>query len=322
MALPQYSVEELIENIKRRCSVPTSQLTFTQEDFALLANDELQGEVVPLMMSTREEYFVDYYDVSYPSDGIIEFPDNTVASKVRTVAYLNPGTPLNLINIPRVDLDVVAGIGSGGYVGGSIGTVGFYITGNKLNLFPNTGIPVGTNIRIYYYKRTLVLAAPSQYGQVITVDPMTNTVVLSFVPTTWVIGTKLNSVKSTPGFEVTNEDLEITNLSAPSVILNSVEGISVGDYVSELGFSAIPQIPIEAHPYLAQLTAAKCLESLGDKQGMEVALAKASALKNGLLVMMSQRVDGSTKKVINPSGGLRVGSGIGRFGGGWSGGTR
>lgn len=310
MATPQYSTEQLIENIKRRCSVPTSQLTFTDNDFALMANDELQGEVAPLIMSTREEYFVDYVDVVAPANGVIPFPEETIGNKIRSVCYVQAGSPLILINLPRISLDVVAGVGVSNYNA----LAGFFLQGNDLVLYPNTSVPVNTTIRIYYYKRTLVLASPSQYGRVISVDPNTNTVVLSFVPSEWEVGDKLNSVGSKPPFAVTNASVEITTLSAPSVILDSVEGIEVGDYISDLGYSAIPQVPIEAHSYLAQLTAAKCLEALGDTQGMQSALAKADKLKTALMVMISQRVDGSVKKIVNPNGGLRLNAGLGRWG--------
>lgn len=316
MALPQYSVEQLIENIKRRCLVPTSQLTFTDEDFALLANDELQGMVAPLVMSTREEYFVGHYDVPVPPGKRIKFPNFSIGNKIRAVCYFQNGSPDIQVNLPRIDLDVVTGVGFSNYMT----LAGFYIEGNELVLYPANSVPVGTLIRIYYYKRTLVLAAPSQYGQVLSVDPNTNTVVLSFVPAGWQVGTKLNAVSSKPPFDTVNEEITITSLSAPSVILSNVDGIEVGDYISELGYSAIPQVPIEAHPYLAELTAAKCLQSLGDDQGSQRSMQSAEVLKTNLLVLISQRVDGSTKKVVNPTGGLRLNAGIGRWGRGWGGG--
>lgn len=305
MGLPQYSIKELIANIKRRCSVPTSQLTFEDEDWALLANDELQNEVVPLIMSTREEYFVDHIDIPIPADGIIHIPEQAVGEKLRSVCFLTQSSPEVLINIPRLDIDVIAGV-SGGYNMNNVIASGFYVEGDKLRLYPNRGIPQN-RIRIYFYKRTLVLATPSQYGRVKSVNRVTNTVVLDYVPTNWVTGTKLNSVKSVSPFNTINPEIEVVGTSFPSVILNSVDDINEGDYISELGFSAVPQVPIEAMGYLAQLTAAKALESLGDRPGMEVALKKAEALKKALLVMVSQRVDGSVKKVINPNGGFRRG---------------
>lgn len=310
---PQYNTEELIKTIKRACAVPTSQLTYTDEDWTALANDMLQTKVVPLVMSTREEYFVTFEDVFSPADGVIPFPKQAVGSKLRTVAYISQQNPLILINLPRIDLDVVAGVGF--Y---NIWTLaGFYIQGENIVLYPNTSVPTNTPIRLYYYKRTLYLAAPDQYGRVVEVDPLTGTITLDYLPLTWQVGDTLNSVSSEPNFTVTNPLMTVSALSSPTIIVDNVEGISVGDYISQEGYSAIPQVPIEAMNYLAQLTAVIALEGLGDREGMAAAEKVAESLKESLLVMISNRVDGSPKKVINPSGGLRVSSGTWKRGWGW-----
>lgn len=317
MAAPQYDMEQMIANIKRRCAVPTSQLTYTDEDFTELCNDEMQGEVVPLLMSTREEYFVDYVDIPAPSDNILPLPNNTVASKVRSVCYVQQSSPTVLVNLPRIDLDIVAGVGFANYQT----LMGFYIQGNDLYLYPDNVTPAGTVFRIYYYRRTLDLAPPSLYGQIMSIDTNLSTVVLDFVPTSWVVGDVLNAVSSTTPFRTTSEAMEIVTLSSPTIELDTVEDLSVGDYVSLQGYSAVPQILIEAHAYLAQKTAALALEGLGDERGAAVASNKAESLKSNLLTIISNRVDGSTKKIMNPSGGLRVGVGLGRWGRGWSGGV-
>jgi len=311
--LPQYATEQLIENIKRRCSVPTSQLTYTNEDFVALANDELQGEVVPLIMSTREEYFVEEYDVAAPADGVIEIPSTAVGAKLRSVCLKQPGSPLVLINLPRIDLDVIAGVGF--YNFNTL--AGFFVQKNNIILYPNTSVPQNTTIRLYFYRRTLVLTDDENYGQVVSVDENTNTVVLSFVPYDWEAGTEVNAVSSVPNFETTSSLATIQSVSSPSIILDSVEGLEVGDYIAPYGYSAIPQVPVEAHAYLAQLTAVKCLEGLGDRDGMQAAQAKADKLKDNLLVMISQRVDGSVKKIMQPDGGFRLQNGIRRRWFGW-----
>lgn len=315
--LPQYTTEQLIENIKRRCLVPTSQITYTNQDLVDLANDELQGIVVPLMMSTREEYFLDYEDVSVPSTKVIPFPENTTSSKVRSVCYVQQSEPLVLINLPRLDLDVVAGVGFWNYNT----LAGFYLQNNDIVLYPSTSVPVGQLIRVYFYKRTLVLSNPENYGRVVAINENDNSLQLDQISFDWEAGTKLNSIKSEPGFETTNEEMTVISVNSPTAFVDSVEGVSVGDYVSDMGYSAIPQIPIEGHAYLAQLTAAKCLEGLGDVEGMESALQKAEKLKTGMLTLLSQRVDGSIKKVMNPNGGLRLNSGVGRWGRGGTGGV-
>ncbi len=310
---PQYTVEELIQTTKRACSVPTSQLTYTDADWTLLANDLLQTTVVPLIMSTREDYFTTFEEVQSPANGIIPFSVNAVGSKLRNVCYKVQATPLILVNLPRIDLDVVAGVG----FFNNWTLAGFYVEGENICLYPSTSVPTGTIIRLYYYRRTLVLAEPTQFGRVLSIDTMSNTVVMDFVPYSWVAGDTLNSVGSEPNFSITNEAMVISAVSSPSLILDNVTGLSVGDYISQEGYSAIPQVPIEAHNYLAQLTAAKGLEGLGDRDGMTAAFNEAEKLKQSLLIVVSNRVDGSVKKVINPSGGLRVSSGAWRRGWGW-----
>lgn len=302
MARPSYDVEQLIENIKRRCAVPTSQVTYTNQDFTDLADDELKDTVVPLIMSAKEEYFVGHVDVTVTSTRILDIPEEAVGDKLRSVCFVQQTSPLILQNIPRIDLDVIAGTGFSSF---DI-NVGFYIEGNTLVLYPGTSVPVGTTVRFFYYKRTLKLASPTQYGQVVSIDPGTLSIVLDYIPTTWVAGTVLNSISSLPGFKVTNSEFEITSTSSPTIFVDSVDDIEVGDYISEQGYSGVPQIPVEAMGYLAQITASKCLEGLGDKTGMETAEAKAEKMKTSLLVMISNRVDGSGKKIVNPTGGFRA----------------
>lgn len=306
---PQYNTEQLIKNIKLACSVPTSQLTYTENDFVDIANRCLETTVVPLIMSTREEYFVTSEEVTSPADGIIPFPENAVGAKLRSVVFVQQRNPLVVINLPRIDFDVVAGVGF--YNTATL--AGFYVQGNNIHLYPNTAVPQNSVMRLYFYKRTLALAAPDNYGRVTSVDTGTNTLVLDNVPVDWEVGSILNTVQAEPNFDTTNTAATITAISSPSVIVDSVEGISVGDYVAFEGYSAIPQIPVEAMNYLAQVSAVDCLEGLGDKSGMQVAQAKAENLKKSLLVMISQRVDGSPKKIVNPNGGMRMWSTVGAW---------
>lgn len=313
MALPQYSTIQLIENIKRRCTVPTSQLTLEDSDFCALANDEMMDIVIPLLMSVKSEYFLDFEDVQSDSSGSLTIPSSAVGEKLRSVCWLQSTNPLILNNLPRIDLDVVAGIGPINYNY----LTGFYIQGNKLMLYPNNNVAINQTIRLYYFKRNLVLTDSANFTQIVSIDTNNLSIVVDGIPSSWGAGTRLNCVSSTPAFQTTNELMTISSISSPTIFLDNVDDLVVGDYIAEEGYSAIPQIPVEAHAYLAQLTAVKCLETVADRPGMEAAQAKANELKENMLTILTQRVDGSTKKIINPNGGLRLGSRTGRWGNGW-----
>ncbi len=300
MAGPSYDTEALISNIKRRCAVPTSQLTYLPQAFTDLATDEMQGVCVPVIMSAREEFFLDFVDVAV-SGSEIEIPVQAAGDKLRTVAIVSQASPLVLVNLPRLNLDVVAGVGFTNYVT----LAGFYVQGNKLMLYPTNSVPQNTTIRLYFYRRTLALAAPSTYGQVVAIDSGTSTIQLSFLPSSWAAGTVLNSISNISPFRATNEEITIVSTSSPSIIVDTVEGVAVGDYISLQGYSAIPQILIEGHAWLAQRTAIKVLEGLGATEKMKTASAMADVLQSNLMTYISQRVDGSVKKIVNPNGGLR-----------------
>lgn len=310
-----YSNEALIANIVRRCFVPTSQVTYTNSSFCLLANDELQGEVAPLIMSTREDYFLDFQDFYPDAEGIITIPPEAVGDKLADVMIVQGSSAANnlyLSTLTRLELPVIGGYGGNGpgiTTFGSFGLVGgtggFYVQGSKIYLYPANLInPSNQRIRLYYYTRALVLAPPEEYGKILSIDYLNNSVVLDNVPATWVAGDDINIVSATPNFKTAVKLDTIVSVSAPTVNLTDIADASVGDYVSLYGFSAIPQVPVEAHAYLAQLTAAKVLEGLGDKEGMDAAQKKADSLKTSLLVMVSNRVDNSPKVIVNPNGGI------------------
>ncbi len=319
MALPQYNVAELIANIKIRCSVPTSQLTFEDTDWAVMASNTLQDEVVPLIMTTREEFFVTYEDVVLPADGIVPIPSAAVGAKLRSVCWLQQSSPLQLYNLPRLDLDVVAGIANnaltvGTTVPGAFG--GFFLQDNSIHVWPSTGIIGGNILRLYYFRRALQLAAPREYSQV--VDITDTFIQLERVPASFEIGSIVNTVSSLPNFTITNSGATVVAVSTPTVEVDDPTGIEIGDYMSLEGYSAIPQVPVEAHAYLAQLTAVFALESLNDESGAKKASEKADRLRTNLLTMVSSRVDGSPKKIVAGNGGIRSAATFGgTMNGGW-----
>jgi hypothetical protein len=93
----------------------------------------------------------------------------------------------------------------------------------------------------------------------------------------------------------------ITNM--PSALLP--DELTIGDYVAQANQTIIPNIPTELHSMLAQRVACRCLEALGDMQGLQMANQKLAEmeLKTGSLI--DNRVEGAPLKVVNRHGFLR-----------------
>ncbi len=61
----------------------------------------------------------------------------------------------------------------------------------------------------------------------------------------------------------------------------------------------IPQVPSELHPMLAQGCAMRCLETLGDTQGLQNAAAKFAEMEQKTAMLINNRVEAAPQKVNN-----------------------
>lgn len=295
-----YTTSKLVESVRRRGSIPASQQLFSIDDIIDLATDELETSILPQIMSVREEYFVSYTDVAVASSSEpvdLDIPSNAIGQKLRDVCWVH--TNGSLSSIPRYELEQASG---NSYSDDYARTNGFMIRGNNVVLYPsNQG--TGT-LRLYFYKRPLTLIANTKCGQVQSIDTNTNEVTLSFLPANWAVTNTVNVISQTQPFQTKVDSVEITTISFSTVTLASVDNIAVGDWIALEGYSPIPQLPVEAHKVLAQATVVKCMEAMGDREGMKASQAKLDIDLQNMFKLIAPRVDGAPKKVTNAGDGI------------------
>ncbi|MFN9916610.1 MAG: hypothetical protein ACK53L_28725, partial [Pirellulaceae bacterium] len=78
-----------------------------------------------------------------------------------------------------------------------------------------------------------------------------------------------------------------------------------GDQVSLAEETSIAQLPTDLQSLLSQRVAARCLEALGDQQGLAAANAKISEIEQKAATIIDARVEGSPMKVVAPIGTLK-----------------
>lgn len=278
-----YTTDDLIKDVKIRGGIPTSENLFNPERFAALLSDEMLATLIPQILSVNEDYFLAYEDQTIV-DGVLTYdmPERSIGMKLKSV-FLLDANGKEVQELARIT-DAL-----------SSPSLGFKIQNNQVVL---TSKPSNPMLRLYYFRRPNTLVPNIQSGKAVAIDANARTIVLSNVPASWEVGTDLTVVKAKPGFDVKIESTAIISMNAPTIELASVAGIVIGDYVSLVGQSSIPQLPPEAHPVLVQAVVVKCLESLGDANGMAAAQNKLNGLQAGLLQIISPRVDGSPKKIV------------------------
>lgn len=298
-----YTLDSLINNIKIRGTIPSSQQMFTDTRFAALATDEMQTTIVPQIMACREDFFLTYEDVAIDQNQrTYAIPERAIGSKLKDLVIVtNPDSSVeSFYSLPRLSIDEISG-GTGPYTG-CINSSGYYIQGNDVVIWPSTQ-PGGT-LRKYYFRRANYLVPESDAGQIQSINILTNEVVLGNVPNTWTMGTELTVISSKPGFTVRVESTPILTVSSPTIGFTSVEGFEVGDWVSLTGYSPVIMLPVEAQAVLAQAVTVKCLEALGDSNGMQIAEKKLKDLQESMFNTLTPRVDSSPKKCTSNGRGI------------------
>jgi hypothetical protein len=294
-----YTNTALISNIKRRASVPTNQNLFDETTFLDFLTDEMLSNLVPLIMSVREEYFTQYKDETLV-DGTDEylFPRRAIGQKLKNVVFVDAnGKEHPCPRLGSKDRERDESV-DGGRLGGII------IRDNYVQVFPNAKTFLPYSLRMYYYRRPSHLVKTSQCAQITVINTGTKTVTVSVAPTAWTTATTFDIIKNKPGFESLGDDLTITakvglDFTFTDALPSTLE---VGDWLAEAGESPIAQIPYEMHATLAQQGSTKLMEALGHQAGLQAAQAKLQIQEKNALTLVTPRIDDKPKRLVSRRG--------------------
>lgn len=159
MANGDFSVEQLVADVRRRAMIPNSTQVLTNNDITGFLNDEMWEYIVPMLMATTEEYLVAEKDLGVPASTVIDLEDQAVFAggviglKIRDVQVQSGNA---WISLPRIEPER-----EGQQLFASNATQGYMFRGSKIHLVPVNQTP-GAAIRVLYYKRptALVYAPP------------------------------------------------------------------------------------------------------------------------------------------------------------------
>lgn len=291
-----YSMNYQIQKIRILGSVPQSNPNFPDARIATLLSDELISTVVPFIMAKRQEYFVTYteYDIdatSVPAE--FDMPYDAVYMKIRDLTLvIDTGTSKSEISLPELSLETVSATFNN-YVNNLFG---FCIRDNTILLYPGAFLGQSYKLRLYYYRRPLELALTTQSGKISAING--NNLTMTYIPVAWQNGSTLNAVSPNPSFK-TIGPCTITSIANPVITVDDASAFSVGDWLALEGYSPIPQIPVEAMPFLQQCCVLRIHESMGDQAAMKIAMTKKQELAQILEEALQPRVDGARQVIQN-----------------------
>jgi len=318
MAVGYLTSSTLIDAIKRIGMIPATQSTFTDDDFLALANEEMRIALVPSVMQYHEEYFVVDSDPitletnknNYP------IPYRAIGNKFRELFYQD--TNEDLVSMSRISPDDRPYYQQN-HLQGTY--VYFYIRGNDVVITPDVSTnPVGSLV-FSYYLRPNDLVSEDRVATItaISEDTDTTTYTVDQVPTGMNTTVMLDILQTKPGHKTRKFDINCTSVNSTNLTItfdndDLPDDVEVGDYIAFAGECIIPQVPSDLHHVLAQRVAARCIQALGDQNGLQAANVRLTEMeiKTGFLV--DNRSEGNPQKIVNLKGLLRS-SKIGNNGG-------
>ena len=288
-----YSTTDFLNSVRQRAALPTTTNQNNVNHTAnllILATEELHIKLLPTIMSVREEFYVTEQDVAIVA-GTAKYtiPSRASGLVLRDIQLISGTqvTQLSLIDPERIESTAQGPI------------QGYYLQHNKIVLYPTPNSGSDT-LRIRYFSRPNRLAATSDCAQISAIDTDTNIVTVSAAPSSWTTSTKVDLITSNIPYQCLAIDQSIVSITGTAITLASIPtDLAVGDWIAPQEYSPIPQVPQEFQPVLAQMTALKALQALGDSQGAAVAEKDLEIIQANAVRLVSPRNQGQAHKVIN-----------------------
>lgn len=207
--------EALIRSITRRAFIPTSQETFTDEDFLEMATEEINLGLVPLIQTMHEEHLVYYTEVPLV-EGQLRYaiPARAHGNKLRDVALVDENG--NIYEMHRYSINEISDFNNPTTY---INNRGFYLENNDVVL-SGFEIPGGYKLRMYFYMRPNTLVTEDRGATIQTINT----------------GYEIDYITPASGSIASN------TVAAASVITSANHGLNSGDFVSITGTNSTPVI--------------------------------------------------------------------------------
>jgi hypothetical protein len=296
--------DTLIESVKRRHSIPESQNTFEEDDFLAFANEEIALGILPTLLQYHEEYLVYTQTVALVANqSNYAIPARAVGSKLRNVYYVDSAG--NERELGRIEPENVSYYQSGSSSGSAFQY--FYLQNNLVVLVPEVGASPTGSLVMDYYLRPNQLVSEDRVATITAINTTTGVITVDGTPDVITNSTPIDFLEARGGHRTKGLDKTPTATGATTITFSPSDlpsDLVVGDHIALACECKIPQIPDDLHAMLAQRVAARCLEALGDQQGLAAANAKLVEMEQKTATLVDNRTEGTPQKVVNLRGTL------------------
>lgn len=308
---------DLVKAVVLKAALPVSRNTLLPGDIIEFLNEEMRLNVVPRLMQAQEDYLLYDYQVPIQAEQrAYTIPERAIGGKLRDLSLVDENG--NFYEMARATIDDRY-LANNNYADNTL--YRFYVKNNQVILMGNTSQTTANKISFVYYLQPNMLVPDERCGFVQQVQYDTDingvpnndkvTFILDSLPINLTTG-KLDFLLGNPIYSMIRYDLVPTAVNTSTLKiefnksdLQTSQQYGVGDYFATAKECCIPMIPEEMHTLLTHTVAARCLEVLGDVQGIQTTLAKVKNYEDNLFEVIGDRVEGSPLKVAQRHGFIR-----------------
>ena len=297
---------KLISSIKRRALIPTNQSAFTNDDFLQLANEEISLGILPSILRLHEDYLLYTEQINLVNNQTrYSIPSRSIGNKLREVSYKD--TNGNIFEMTRIGVQDLPAY-NGTYTSNLVKA--FYVENNEIVLVPNITGSVTGSLMMSYYLRPNALVEEDRSAKILSINTVTGTLIVDVMPESFSVSdsngqpVKYDLIKSQSPFITLKASIVPTtiNHTTKEIVFsptNIPSSLAVGDYINFEDECVVPQIPQDLHVVLAHRVATRCLEALGDAQGLQIANQKLAEMELNTTNLIDNRVEDAPQKVVN-----------------------
>jgi hypothetical protein len=284
-----WTSDDLIASAKRRGVIPIAQATWSDADLLAVADEEIQGYVIPMVRRVREDYQLYSKDFVVTSGAEYRIPYRASGGALRDVHGLDASS--NVVRIPRITLD---DLGDSRW--------GLYFFGNVIRLVNDTRSDIST-LRMIYYVRPSRLVPVASARPVLNFNPTAKTITLATAPASFSGHTTWDIVRGRPGFELLTFD-EPGTIAGVTITFSGAlpTDLQIGDYVCIPEETPFPQIPDVTHSLLVERIVLRFCQGQGDTEGAQLSAAMLARMEEDVVSMLNQRLGPSQKRIMPVKG--------------------
>lgn len=293
------TVDRFLDGVKRRITIPSNQQLLEDNDILNIADDKIRSNVVPLLISMRQDFFVYKEDIATVSgQKEYDIPYRAVGRTLRDIKYKDSTESL------KRDLTLIT-IEDEHIFKGTTQVHSFYFYGDKVVIIAT---PDSSNyfLEMWYYMKRSNLITLSGSGKVTNISA--NVITVDKVPSTFSVGASIDFISGKSGSDIKAFDKVITNVSGMQLTFAAADipsSLAVGDYIALSEQTPVLPLPDAVYTYLETLTAQTVCQAIGDFESHAILEKDLKKEMDNIKVVMQPRIVGENTLIINRSSLLR-----------------